>query len=58
MNPRKQRCQITHFTHGRVISSRYNCVGVVVHLYCDKTSLLTLLTLHGFLKFQEKEEVT
>ena len=28
--------RLLDFTHDRVISIRYNCVGVVVHLYCDK----------------------
>ena len=45
-------------THDRVISSKYNCVGVVPDLYCDKTSLLGLLVLHTFLRFQKKEKIT
>ena len=40
-------------TYGRVISSKYNCVGVVLDLYCDKTRLHDYSL---FLRFQKKKD--
>jgi hypothetical protein len=38
--------RLLDFTHDRVISIRYNCTEVVVHLYCEKVvyQLYTLYT--------------
>ena len=60
MNPRKRTwgARLLDFTHGRVISIRYNCVGVVVHLYCDKLLYTDYTDYTLFLRIQKKEEVT
>jgi hypothetical protein len=48
--------RLHEITHGRVISYKYNCVGVVPDLYCDKTRLLDYTYYTLISNFRKKKD--